>query len=183
MKQEKGSKITKELFIWFFFFNSWTFFLNFSSFFDKKWLFMTIFIKFEALKVTEAEKRKSLGSKKSSRANLSDRYWSKSAFYFWNRSRVTLIIRSTLRSICDSSFVSTLFNEHAFILVIYFYYRTCPNVTLPPSKRLGIDELFDSSGKPRPPILRDHLRKEGRLTNECAMKLIQDGSSRLRTHF
>jgi len=66
--------------------------------------------------VTDIEKRKSLGSKKSSKANLSD--------------------------------------------------RTCPNVTLPPSKRLGIDELFDSSGKPRPPILREHLRKEGRLTNE-----------------
>ncbi|CBY12953.1 unnamed protein product [Oikopleura dioica] len=80
--------------------------------------------------VTDIEKRKSLGSKKSSKANLSD--------------------------------------------------RTCPNVTLPPSKRLGIDELFDSSGKPRPPILREHLRKEGRLTNECAIKLIQDGAAVLR---
>ena len=55
--------------------------------------------------------------------------------------------------------------------------RIVGNVPLPPSKRLEISDIFDANGKPRVNLLKDHLKQEGRLSEECALKVIHDGKS------
>lgn len=40
--------------------------------------------------------------------------------------------------------------------------------------------MYDAKGKPRPDVLKQHFILEGRLSNECAMKIINDGSALLR---
>ena len=61
--------------------------------------------------------------------------------------------------------------------------RIVGNVALPPSKRLAICDVFDEQGKPRTNVLRDHLKQEGRLSEECALKVIKDGKSfKVNTH-
>lgn len=53
-------------------------------------------------------------------------------------------------------------------------------VPLPPAKRLTAADVYDAKGKPRPDVLKQHFILEGRLSNECAMKIINDGSALLR---
>ena len=53
--------------------------------------------------------------------------------------------------------------------------RIVPSVQFPPSKRLTVAEIFDENNKPRYDILKEHLKQEGRLSEECAMKIIKDG--------
>ena len=53
--------------------------------------------------------------------------------------------------------------------------RIIGSVPLPPAKRLTITELFDENNKPRTNILKEHLKQEGRLSEECAIKIIKDG--------
>jgi len=53
-------------------------------------------------------------------------------------------------------------------------------VPLPPSKRLTVADVYDSKGKPRPDVLKQHFVLEGRLSNECALKIINDGTALLR---
>lgn len=58
--------------------------------------------------------------------------------------------------------------------------RIIGSVPLPPAKRLTITELFDENNKPRTNILKEHLKQEGRLSEECAIKIIKDGAEILR---
>lgn len=51
---------------------------------------------------------------------------------------------------------------------------------LPPSKRLSIDDVFDTKGKPRPDVLKQHFVLEGRISDECALKIINDATAILR---
>lgn len=58
--------------------------------------------------------------------------------------------------------------------------RIVDAVPLPPSVRLSVSELY-GGGHLNTAKLRDHLRQEGRLTEECALKVIQDGAAVLRS--
>lgn len=53
--------------------------------------------------------------------------------------------------------------------------RIINSVTLPPSNRLTAEELFPND-KIDTKLLRDHLKQEGRLTEECALKVIKEGT-------
>lgn len=53
-------------------------------------------------------------------------------------------------------------------------------VPLPPSKRLIVDDIYDSRSKPRPDVLKQHFVLEGRISDECALKIIHDATAILR---
>uniref|UniRef100_A0A8C8JSC4 Serine/threonine-protein phosphatase n=1 Tax=Oncorhynchus tshawytscha TaxID=74940 RepID=A0A8C8JSC4_ONCTS len=53
------------------------------------------------------------------------------------------------------------------------------SVPYPPQQRLSMKELFED-GKPNPETLRTHLVKEGRLEEEVALRIINDGANILR---
>uniref|UniRef100_A0A8C7CII4 Serine/threonine-protein phosphatase n=2 Tax=Salmoninae TaxID=504568 RepID=A0A8C7CII4_ONCKI len=58
----------------------------------------------------------------------------------------------------------------------WLHYYTVP---YPPQQRLSMKELFED-GKPNPETLRTHLVKEGRLEEEVALRIINDGANILR---
>ena len=54
-----------------------------------------------------------------------------------------------------------------------------PAVPYPPQQKLTVKELY-VDGKPNPEVLRTHLVKEGRVEEEAALKIINDGANILR---
>ncbi|KAK5933123.1 hypothetical protein CgunFtcFv8_004776 [Champsocephalus gunnari] len=57
--------------------------------------------------------------------------------------------------------------------------RLVKAVPYPPQQKLTVKELY-VDGKPNPEVLRTHLVKEGRLEEEAALKIINDGANILR---
>jgi serine/threonine-protein phosphatase 2B catalytic subunit len=54
------------------------------------------------------------------------------------------------------------------------------DIPCPPNTRLSAYDVFDSRGKPRVDILKTHFIAEGRVTEDVALKIIEDGAKLLR---
>jgi len=83
-----------------------------------------------------------------------------------NSNPISNTSQSTSKSI---STPSTLIND-----------RVMKNIPCPPNTRLGAYDVFDSRGKPRVDILKAHFIAEGRVTEDVALKIIEDGAKLLR---
>ncbi|CAF0882670.1 unnamed protein product [Adineta steineri] len=58
--------------------------------------------------------------------------------------------------------------------------RVIKNIPCPPNTRLSAYDVFDSRGKPRVDILKAHFIAEGRVSEDVALKIIEDGAKLLR---
>lgn len=54
------------------------------------------------------------------------------------------------------------------------------DIPCPPHVRLSAYDVFDSRGKPRVDVLKAHFIAEGRVTEDVALKIIEDGAKLLR---
>jgi serine/threonine-protein phosphatase 2B catalytic subunit len=59
--------------------------------------------------------------------------------------------------------------------------RVVSSVPPPKADRLSISDIYDeSTGKPRPDVLKQHFMQEGRLDEEAALRIIMEGTEILR---
>ncbi|CAF3868547.1 unnamed protein product [Rotaria sp. Silwood1] len=58
--------------------------------------------------------------------------------------------------------------------------RVMKSIPCPPNTRLTAYDVFDSRGKPRVDVLKTYFIAEGRVTEDVALKIIEDGAKLLR---
>ncbi|XP_022317593.1 serine/threonine-protein phosphatase 2B catalytic subunit 3-like isoform X2 [Crassostrea virginica] len=58
--------------------------------------------------------------------------------------------------------------------------RVVKSVAFPPNHRLSMNEVFDAKGKPKPDVLKQHFIMEGRVSEDVALRLINEGAALLR---
>lgn len=58
--------------------------------------------------------------------------------------------------------------------------RIVKSIPFPPSHKLLMGEVFNAKGKPRPDVLKQHFILEGRVTEDVALRIINEGAALLR---
>lgn len=51
---------------------------------------------------------------------------------------------------------------------------------MPPIERLTVKDVFDSNGKPKAEVLKNHFLKEGRVEEDVALQIINSGTELLK---
>lgn len=68
---------------------------------------------------------------------------------------------------------------YSYRLMICAFFKFA-DVPLPPDHRLTMAEVFDVKGKPNLERLKVHMHNEGRIAEDVALRIINDGAALLR---
>lgn len=84
-------------------------------------------------------------------------------------------------NLANRCFESRHFASDCLVTVFCFVSFSHLAVPMPPMERLAIKDVFDSNGKPKAEVLKNHFLKEGRVEEDVAIKIINSCTDLLRT--